>query len=55
MTGGVRVRGNATAEELAAVFAALAERPALTPYERWRRTRIAALSRPASAPPQRAQ
>ncbi len=47
------VRGNATPEELAAVLAALAERPAVAPYERWRRGRIAALARPDSAPPQR--
>lgn len=52
------VRGNATADELAALtalLAALARRPASVddPYERWRRGRIAALarSRVVAAPP----
>jgi len=51
----VTVRGNATADELAALLAALARRPAAVydPYERWRRGRIAALarSRVVSPPP----
>jgi hypothetical protein len=43
----VTVRGNATADELAALLAALARRPSAVddPYERWRRGRIAALAR----------
>jgi hypothetical protein len=43
----VRVRGTNEAGEIAAVLAALAARPRDTPessgYERWRRTRTAAL------------
>jgi hypothetical protein len=46
MTAPIVVRGRATAEELAAVLAALmADRGAgtpVSPYERWRRTRLAA-------------
>lgn len=46
----VEVRGNATADEVAAVLAALSKRAtdqAREPdrYERWRRTRLAAVSR----------
>jgi hypothetical protein len=46
----VEVRGNATAEEVAAVVAALAgyaESPSTvdSPYERWRRARVAATRR----------
>ena len=43
--GAVEVRGNATAEELAAVVAALAEYPSIvdSSYERWRRARLAAI------------
>jgi hypothetical protein len=44
----IRVRGNATAEELAALLAALADHQPATvdgSYERWRRGRIAAVSR----------
>ncbi|HEY2983021.1 MAG TPA: hypothetical protein VGJ38_02635 [Jatrophihabitantaceae bacterium] len=41
----IEVRGNATADELAAVMAALKERPAQDDrYERWRRGRIAAVA-----------
>ncbi len=45
-TDPVRVRGQATREEVAAVLAALA-RPADAPsaYERWRRQRLAAIRR----------
>ena len=43
----VEVRGNATAEELAAVLAVVAQRdaapPRMHPYERWRKARLAAL------------
>lgn len=42
------VRGTATADEVAALLAALARRPSTVdddPYERWRRGRIAALAR----------
>lgn len=45
MTQGVQVRGNATAEELAAILAVVAQPP--TPeiggYAHWRSTRLAAL------------
>jgi len=45
--GGVRVRGNATAEEIAAVLAAITRRErrdaASDRFEQWRRERIAAL------------
>ncbi len=41
----IAIRGEATAEELAAVLAALRERPvpAPDPYERWRATRLRVL------------
>ncbi len=43
----IEIRGNATADELAAVMAALKERPAQDDrYERWRRGRIAAITSP---------
>lgn len=46
---GVEVRGNATADEVAAVLASLAEIAARTVapsrYERWRQERIVALRR----------
>jgi N-acyl-L-homoserine lactone synthetase len=46
MTGGVRVRGGPTPEELAAVLAALSrDRPPPSAYEQWRATRLAALRR----------
>lgn len=44
----VGVRGSATPDELAAVLAALAQRPAPADddgYEHWRRARLAALAR----------
>ncbi|MCW2657848.1 MAG: hypothetical protein JWR06_2041 [Jatrophihabitans sp.] len=43
----VLVRGNASAEELAAVLAVVVQAGAPEPdgYTRWRRTRLAALSR----------
>jgi hypothetical protein len=45
--GDVTIRGNASAEDVAAVLATLAElaqrTPTVDPYERWRRTRLAAL------------
>lgn len=42
----VRVRGGASAEELAAVLAVLSTRDELpAPYEQWRRARLAALRR----------
>ena len=52
----VEVRGNATAEEVAAVVAALAgyaESPSTvdSPYERWRRARVAAIRRTDVHPP----
>lgn len=42
----IEVRGNATADELVAVMAALNERPSTVDdrYERWRRSRIAAVA-----------
>jgi hypothetical protein len=41
----IEIRGNATADELAAVMAALKERPAQDDrYERWRHGRIAAVA-----------
>jgi hypothetical protein len=46
---GVRVRGNATPEELAAVVAVLAQLERGTEpdrYAQWRRTRLAALRQP---------
>ena len=45
--GLIAVRGNATDDELAAVLAALADRPSTVdnPYERWRRARVAAIRR----------
>jgi 2-polyprenyl-6-methoxyphenol hydroxylase-like FAD-dependent oxidoreductase len=49
----VVVRGPATAEEVAAVLAALRRsdgRAALDRYERWRATRLAALNRSVSRP-----
>jgi len=47
--GDVRVRGNANAEEVAAVLAIVASRAAGEPdaYTRWRRDRLAALRRDA--------
>lgn len=51
-TGQISVRGNATAEELAAVVAAVARRQAAglssdepSRYEQWRQARIAVLRR----------
>jgi hypothetical protein len=43
--GVIGVRGNPTADDLAALMAALAERPSTVddPYERWRRGRLTAL------------
>jgi 2-polyprenyl-6-methoxyphenol hydroxylase-like FAD-dependent oxidoreductase len=49
----IRVHGNATAEELAALLAALADHHPSTvdsPYERWRRGRIAAAQRAEDGP-----
>jgi len=44
---GLRVRGGATPEELAAVLAVLRRRrPEVSAYEKWRATRLAALRRP---------
>jgi hypothetical protein len=40
----IEVRGNATADELAALMAALKDRPVEDRYERWRRGRIAAIT-----------
>ena len=40
----IEVRGNATADELAALMAALKDRPVEDRYERWRRGRIAAVT-----------
>jgi hypothetical protein len=40
----IEIRGNATPDERAALTAALNDRAAEDPYERWRRGRIAALS-----------
>ncbi len=51
--GPVIVRGHATALEVAAVLASLRPLAAQTSpdrYERWRATRLAALSRPISRP-----
>jgi hypothetical protein len=51
MTPQVRVRGNANAEEVAAVLAVFATRSAAPPdgYARWRQARLAALRRAARA------
>ena len=45
MTSGIEVRGNATAEEVAAVLAALQRlrKPERDRYAMWRSTRIAAV------------
>lgn len=49
--GLVVVRGQATAEEVAALLASLRRadsRPSLDGYERWRASRLAAVNRPVS-------